>query len=156
MNDYPILVVDDEEDLCEILKYNLEMEGDTHHLHHRQRHGERYADGIQSRCRRLYFETVLTERGQRTRTGSAAPYIDCADSCRRRAAIQGPDREPAPEEGDHRRRGNLPHEKGVRNPGPSVAASRTSLFERGHPDPGVERRSVCTGPYHRCKHYPPA
>lgn len=29
MNDYPILVVDDEEDLCEILKYNLEMEGYT-------------------------------------------------------------------------------------------------------------------------------
>ena len=25
--DYHILVVDDEEDLCEILKYNLEMEG---------------------------------------------------------------------------------------------------------------------------------
>lgn len=29
MNDYRILVVDDEEDLCEILKFNLEMEGDT-------------------------------------------------------------------------------------------------------------------------------
>ena len=29
MNDYPILVVDDEEDLCEILKYNLEIEGYT-------------------------------------------------------------------------------------------------------------------------------
>ena len=29
MNDYPILVVDDEEDLCEILNYNLEMEGYT-------------------------------------------------------------------------------------------------------------------------------
>ena len=27
MNDYRILVVDDEEDLCEILKFNLEMEG---------------------------------------------------------------------------------------------------------------------------------
>lgn len=27
MNDYHILVVDDEEDLCEILKFNLEMEG---------------------------------------------------------------------------------------------------------------------------------
>lgn len=27
MNDYRILVVDDEEDLCEILKYNLEIEG---------------------------------------------------------------------------------------------------------------------------------
>ena len=27
MNDYKILVVDDEEDLCEILKFNLEMEG---------------------------------------------------------------------------------------------------------------------------------
>lgn len=26
-NDYRILVVDDEEDLCEILKFNLEMEG---------------------------------------------------------------------------------------------------------------------------------
>lgn len=26
MNDYRILVVDDEEDLCEILKFNLEME----------------------------------------------------------------------------------------------------------------------------------
>lgn len=29
MNDYRILVVDDEEDLCEILKFNLEMEGYT-------------------------------------------------------------------------------------------------------------------------------
>lgn len=29
MNDYHILVVDDEEDLCEILKFNLEMEGYT-------------------------------------------------------------------------------------------------------------------------------
>lgn len=29
MNDYSILVVDDEEDLCEILKFNLEMEGYT-------------------------------------------------------------------------------------------------------------------------------
>ena len=29
MNDYAIFVVDDEEDLCEILKYNLEMEGYT-------------------------------------------------------------------------------------------------------------------------------
>lgn len=29
MNDYRILVVDDEEDLCEILKFNLEMEGHT-------------------------------------------------------------------------------------------------------------------------------
>ena len=29
MNDYHILVVDDEEDLCEILKFNLEMEGFT-------------------------------------------------------------------------------------------------------------------------------
>ena len=27
MNDYRILVVDDEEDLCEILKFNLENEG---------------------------------------------------------------------------------------------------------------------------------
>lgn len=27
MNEYHILVVDDEEDLCEILKFNLEMEG---------------------------------------------------------------------------------------------------------------------------------
>ncbi|MDE5702277.1 MAG: response regulator, partial [Bacteroides sp.] len=27
MNDYHILVVDDEEDLCEILKFNLENEG---------------------------------------------------------------------------------------------------------------------------------
>ena len=27
MNDYRILVVDDEEDLCEILKFNLETEG---------------------------------------------------------------------------------------------------------------------------------
>ncbi|NDW11334.1 DNA-binding response regulator [Bacteroides sp. 214] len=27
MNDYRILIVDDEEDLCEILKYNLEIEG---------------------------------------------------------------------------------------------------------------------------------
>lgn len=27
MNDYRILVVDDEEDLCEILKFNLEMKG---------------------------------------------------------------------------------------------------------------------------------
>ena len=27
MNDYRILVVDDEEDLCEILKFNLEIEG---------------------------------------------------------------------------------------------------------------------------------
>ena len=53
MNNYRILVVDDEEDLCEILKFNLENEGyevDTanstyaktrqkdcpnpHHLHH--------------------------------------------------------------------------------------------------------------------------
>ena len=34
MNDYRILVVDDEEDLCEILKFNLENEGyevDTAH-----------------------------------------------------------------------------------------------------------------------------
>ncbi len=29
MNDYKILVVDDEEDLCEILKFNLEIEGYT-------------------------------------------------------------------------------------------------------------------------------
>ena len=29
MNDYRILVVDDEDDLCEILKFNLEMEGYT-------------------------------------------------------------------------------------------------------------------------------
>lgn len=29
MNNYRILVVDDEEDLCEILKFNLEMEGYT-------------------------------------------------------------------------------------------------------------------------------
>lgn len=29
MNDYRILVVDDEEDLCEILKFNLEIEGYT-------------------------------------------------------------------------------------------------------------------------------
>src|SRR5574344_1433211 len=29
MNDYRILVVDDEEDLCEILKFNLENEGYT-------------------------------------------------------------------------------------------------------------------------------
>lgn len=27
MNDYRILVVDDEEDLCEILKFNLETKG---------------------------------------------------------------------------------------------------------------------------------
>ena len=27
MNEYRILVVDDEEDLCEILKFNLEVEG---------------------------------------------------------------------------------------------------------------------------------
>lgn len=27
MNEYRILVVDDEEDLCEILKFNLENEG---------------------------------------------------------------------------------------------------------------------------------
>lgn len=27
MNEYRILVVDDEDDLCEILKFNLEMEG---------------------------------------------------------------------------------------------------------------------------------
>ena len=57
MNDYRILVVDDEEDLCEILKFNLENEGyevdtansaeegqedspDTHHLHYRQRYGK--------------------------------------------------------------------------------------------------------------------
>ena len=32
MNDYRILVVDDEEDLCEILKFNLEMEGYTYNL----------------------------------------------------------------------------------------------------------------------------
>ena len=29
MNNYRILVVDDEDDLCEILKFNLEMEGYT-------------------------------------------------------------------------------------------------------------------------------
>ena len=43
MNDYRILVVDDEEDLCEILKFNLENEGQkdgygAYHLHHGERH----------------------------------------------------------------------------------------------------------------------
>ena len=33
MNDYRILVVDDEEDLCEILKFNLENEGSVSYTH---------------------------------------------------------------------------------------------------------------------------
>ena len=83
-----ILVVDDEEDLCEILKFNLEIEGyevDTaysaeealkkdltvynlllledgqypYHLPHGQRYGERYAHRVQSRGGRLYLQAFL-------------------------------------------------------------------------------------------------
>ena len=78
MNDYRILVVDDEEDLCEILKFNLENEGyevDTansaeeamkmdissyhYYLYHSKRYRKRYCDRIQPGSRRLYFKTFL-------------------------------------------------------------------------------------------------
>ena len=88
MNDYRILVVDDEEDLCEILKFNLENEGyevDTansaeeamkmdissyHLILLDVMMGEisgfkmanilkRYCDRIQPGSRRLYFKTFL-------------------------------------------------------------------------------------------------
>ena len=87
MNDYRILVVDDEEDLCEILKFNLENEGyevDTANSAEealkmdissynlllldvmmgeisgfKMANRERYGYRIQSRSRRLYLQAFL-------------------------------------------------------------------------------------------------
>ena len=175
MNDYRILVVDDEEDLCEILKFNLENEGyevdtansaeealkmniSSYHLllldvMMGEISGFKMANLLKKDKKTAQVPIIFItakDTENDTVTGFNLRY---GKSTRTTLLPVSGDRY-YQKESKHRRRRSTPDQKRVRNPLPAVTKQGTRLLARRYSEPDLERRSLCTGPHYRRQHHP--
>ena len=162
MNEYRILVVDDEEDLCEILKFNLENEGyevDTANsaedalkmdistydlllldVMMGEISGFKMASMLKKEKKTAQIPIIFItakDTENDTVTGfniGADDYISKPFSLREVAARV----KAVLRRSKHRRRGSSPHQKRIRNTALATAKQRTRIFPRRHIEPHLE------------------